>query len=101
MCVAMWCDICGVVCVCVCVDACALDIILQLKGFINADCILIAGAFGHVFKGIFKRNPEEAAAETIPVAVKTIKSKNEMNYRAGSQNNLQSIQRLRLYIHTS
>jgi len=81
-------------CMCMCIGH---D--LQPKRYINVDCILIAGAFGHVFKGIFKRNPEEAAAETIPVAVKTIKSKNEMNYRAGSQNILQPIQMNFIYTH--
>ena len=44
---------------------------------INHGQLLTAGAFGHVFKGSFKRNREEAEAEVIPVAVKTIKSKSE------------------------
>ena len=33
-----------------------------------------AGAFGRVFKGLFKTNQD---AEVTPVAVKTIKSKND------------------------
>lgn len=44
---------------------------------INHVQLLTAGAFGHVFKGSFKMNREEAEAEVIPVAVKTIKSKSE------------------------
>ena len=43
---------------------------------VSYDCtICIAGAFSRVFKGSFKQNQEMEETESIPVAIKTIKSK--------------------------